>query len=954
MGGGASSSKTSNALDYMLEEDNNNNNHSDNSDHDDNNIEIQKNKERRQRVANQGKALIGAMGARQKIIRRAKLQREKRRKALELTSYNRLLLSKTAESEFGDGPKKGDTANIMGLSPPTSPLMGYGRRTFDESISAKKSAIRLKRTSLKGKDKKFDFIAPQVEFVFSDLKNGSNQRKRKRIKTSGEKDTMPMSPLAPVMAYSTSSSIVVRWADNPRDRALINYYELQYAKKRKAMLHWESLASLRHGAKSATIGNLPCFCVPLKFRVRSRSSIGWGPWSPLSEYMQTSPNRPARISQVKAGKVTENTIEIKWGIPDDNGSKILYYTLYACKEEGGSFVNAYRGEKNKFKLGTEPKKKSGKKSFANKFKDKKNGSETDSDDDDGEEKSVPVIVEPGVNYLVKIIATNKIGDSVSSELASFQSCKKGEVKTDKAAEKDAKNNKTSETKDEKNDSNNNNKETAEAIMSSWLHHSRQVQQQQHEQQQEREHPQSQSSSWESKWQEDMPTGPTRIAQLSNGWVECWDPASERIYYHNPATNHTQWEYPSESIHDDHIHSGTNSRAGKKTQERKKRGGPALPDKDAPFRQKRFRFLWHVRGKPNIKCKMLPVQVSRDNLVYKSFQALAHVSAVNFKKKLRITYDGEVGIDSGGITKDWFLEMSRALLDPRYVLFQKGETNGRFTIDSRSGVNDQHLEYFHFFGRLIGKAIYDRHLLDVHLNPILYKHLLGIAPTMDDLKEMDPVYCDSLQWVMNNSIDGVDVLENFSVVRQEFGESVEVELIPNGKNIAVTDKNKRAYVEALVAWECGKAFEKQINAIRNGFFDIIPEEAVKVFNVKELELLINGKEDIDVDDMQSGSVYNGGYDLDSKPIALFWEAMKEWTIKERGEVLRFVTGTSRVPLDGFDPVFTITKASEGGKNALPSAHTCFNQLVLPEYENLKQLQEKMKFAIAEGSVGFHLT
>ena len=66
---------------------------------------------------------------------------------------------------------------------------------------------------------------------------------------------------------------------------------------------------------------------------------------------------------------------------------------------------------------------------------------------------------------------------------------------------------------------------------------------------------------------------------------------------------------------------------------------------------------------------------------------------------------------------------------------------------------------------------------------------------------------------------------------QFGESVEVELIPNGKNIAVTDKNKRAYVEALVAWECGKAFEKQINAIRNGFFDIIPEEAVKVFNVK---------------------------------------------------------------------------------------------------------------------------
>ena len=54
-------------------------------------------------------------------------------------------------------------------------------------------------------------------------------------------------------------------------------------------------------------------------------------------------------------------------------------------------------------------------------------------------------------------------------------------------------------------------------------------------------------------------------------------------------------------------------------------------------------------------------------------------------------------------------------------------------------------------------------------------------------------------------------------------------------------------------------------------------------------------DIDVDEMQSGSVYNGGYDVDSKPVALFWQAMKRWTVQERGNVLRFITGTSRVPL-----------------------------------------------------------
>ena len=86
---------------------------------------------------------------------------------------------------------------------------------------------------------------------------------------------------------------------------------------------------------------------------------------------------------------------------------------------------------------------------------------------------------------------------------------------------------------------------------------------------------------------------------------------------------------------------------------------------------------------------------------------------------------------------------------------------------------------------------------------------------------------------------------------------------------------------------------------------------------------------------------------------FLAGYEKWTVEERGNVLRFITGTSRVPLDGFDPVFTITKASDVGSGALPTAHTCFNQLVLPPYESLEQLVEKMQYALRE-SKGFHMT
>jgi hypothetical protein len=49
-------------------------------------------------------------------------------------------------------------------------------------------------------------------------------------------------------------------------------------------------------------------------------------------------------------------------------------------------------------------------------------------------------------------------------------------------------------------------------------------------------------------------------------------------------------------------------------------------------------------------------------------------------------------------------------------------------------------------------------------------------------------------------------------------------------------------------------------------------------------------------------------------------------------------------------FQIHKAYGGGKR-LCSAHTCFNQLDLPEYASREELQERLLFAIREGSEGF---
>ena len=55
---------------------------------------------------------------------------------------------------------------------------------------------------------------------------------------------------------------------------------------------------------------------------------------------------------------------------------------------------------------------------------------------------------------------------------------------------------------------------------------------------------------------------------------------------------------------------------------------------------------------------------------------------------------------------------------------------------------------------------------------------------------------------------------------------------------------------------------------------------------------------------------------SQEVQLFWKVMETADQELRGKVLQFITGTSRVPLDGFIPPLTFTEATDLGPEALP--------------------------------------
>ena len=174
---------------------------------------------------------------------------------------------------------------------------------------------------------------------------------------------------------------------------------------------------------------------------------------------------------------------------------------------------------------------------------------------------------------------------------------------------------------------------------------------------------------------------------------------------------------------------------------------------------------------------------------------------------------------------------------------------------------------------------------------------------------------------------------------------------------MTDDNKLEYVNLVAAHKMTNAIKEQIAAFTEGFNDIVPHEIISILNPSELELLISGTPEIDIDDLKNNTEYVG-YTTSAPQVRWFWEVVKDLSEEDRARLLMFVTGTSKVPLDGFKALqgisgpqrFQIHKAYGGGKR-LCSAHTCFNQLDLPEYSTKEELQERLLFAIREGSEGF---
>lgn len=280
----------------------------------------------------------------------------------------------------------------------------------------------------------------------------------------------------------------------------------------------------------------------------------------------------------------------------------------------------------------------------------------------------------------------------------------------------------------------------------------------------------------------------------------------------------------------------------------------------------------------------------------------------------------------------------------------------------------------FIGKLLGLAVYNGVLLDLHLPAVLYKKLLGQPVGFEDLAGLDPGLHAGLKQLLEfEPAEEVEAVfcRSFEVEWQYLGSEKRTELRPNGANIPVTHSNRGEYVNLLSKWLLTDSVEAQFSHLLAGFHQVIHPVALQILRPDELEILMAGIPHLvrihcsassfhfsnkvrlkqDFHELEAGAGYVCGDDSigwgPSHPtVQAFWEVVHSLELDQKQRLLLFATGSAKAPIGGLRQVKLQIHRMCPDSDLLPTSHTCFNALMLPQYSSKEKLRDRLLVAINE--------
>uniref|UniRef100_A0A8C2T736 HECT-type E3 ubiquitin transferase n=1 Tax=Coturnix japonica TaxID=93934 RepID=A0A8C2T736_COTJA len=349
-----------------------------------------------------------------------------------------------------------------------------------------------------------------------------------------------------------------------------------------------------------------------------------------------------------------------------------------------------------------------------------------------------------------------------------------------------------------------------------------------------------------------------------------------------------------------------------------------------------------------------ITIRRSRMLEDGYEQLRQLSQNAMKGVIRVKFVNDLGVDEAGIDQDgvfkeFLEEIIKKVFDPALNLFKTTSGDERLYPSPTSYIHENYLQLFEFVGKMLGKAVYEGIVVDVHFASFFLSQLLAHHSDLQFFVQ-PPYHCDL----------GLTLSYDEDVM----GQLVCHELVPGGKTIPVTNENKISYIHLMAHFRMHTQIKSQTAALISGFRSIIKPEWIRMFSAPELQRLISGDNaEIDLEDLNKTNCVT----------VWFYRGLQET------EPFPFVTSCSRPPLLGFAYLkppfsircvevsddqdtgdtlgsvlrgfFTIRKKEPGGR--LPTSSTCFNLLKLPNYSKKSILREKLRYAISMNT-GFELS
>lgn len=216
---------------------------------------------------------------------------------------------------------------------------------------------------------------------------------------------------------------------------------------------------------------------------------------------------------------------------------------------------------------------------------------------------------------------------------------------------------------------------------------------------------------------------SQLGPLPSGW-EMRLTSTGRVYFVDHNTKTTTWDDPRL---------------------------PSSLDQNVPQYKRDFRRkLIYFRSQPALRPVpgQCHIKVRRDHIFEDAYAEIMRQAPADLKKRLMIKFDGEDGLDYGGLSREFFFLLSHEMFNPFYCLFEySAHDNYTLQINPHSGINPEHLNYFRFIGRVMGLSIFHRRFLDSFFIVSFYKMILNKKILVADMESVDADFYRSLMWIL---------------------------------------------------------------------------------------------------------------------------------------------------------------------------------------------------------------